>query len=85
MILSHFLGANLFTPKVIVMKHTEKVKLNEKRPGKKLGCAFCIFHLVLTNQKMYFFGVNTKYISSRSVTALDEICLVFTSKSKYPL
>ena len=27
-----------FTPNVIPYKHTEKVKLNEKLPGKKLGC-----------------------------------------------
>ena len=86
----------MITPIVIPNKHTAKVKSNEKRPRKKLGCAFCvpIEHKI----KIFFFSANTKYCSSRVVkisafslvlrtrkktdffTALDEINLVFTSK-----
>ena len=32
----------MFTPNVIPNKHTAKVKSNERRPTKKLGCAICI-------------------------------------------
>ena len=33
-------------PNVIPNKHTGIVKSNDKWPGKKLGCAFCIYALV---------------------------------------
>ena len=32
----------MYTPNVIPNKHTEKVKLNEKRLSRKLGFDFCI-------------------------------------------
>ena len=64
MILSHFLGANLFTPNVIPNKHTEKVKWNEKQPGEKLGCAFCISVEYKMKRKFIFFGKNQIYFIS---------------------
>ena len=45
-ILAIFEVQTMFTPDAIPNKHTEKVKSNEKQPGKKLGCAFCIFSWV---------------------------------------
>ena len=57
----------MFTPKVISNKHTAKVKSNEKRPRKKLGCAFCISVEYKIKRKFTFFWENTKYISSRAV------------------
>ena len=45
----------MFTPNVIPNKHTEKVKSNEKRPGEKLGCAFCISVEYKIQRKFTFF------------------------------
>ena len=57
----------MFTPIVIPKKkHTAKVKSNEKRPRKKLGCAFCISVEYEIKRKSTFFSANTKYISSRA-------------------
>ena len=56
----------LFINNVIPNNHTEKVKSNEKRPGDKLGCTFCISVEYKIKRKFTFLA-NTKYISSRVV------------------
>ena len=42
-------------------KHTAKVKWNEKRPRKKLGCAFCIFVEYKIKRKFTFFVKYQRY------------------------
>ena len=72
----------MFTPKEIPIKHTKKVKSNEKRPGEKLGCAFCIFVEYKIKRKFTFFSANTKYISSR-VVKISAFSLVLRTREKY--
>ena len=62
MILSHFLGQTMFTPNVIPNKLTEKS--NKKRPGKKLGCAFCISVEYKIKDFFFFFGKYQIYFIS---------------------
>ena len=69
MILSHFL--NLFTPTVYPINTLKKVKSNEKRPGKKLCCAFYISVEYKIKIKFTIFLEYTKYISSRVVKFLN--------------
>ena len=57
----------MFTPNVIPNKHTAKVKSNEKRPRKELGCALCFSVEYKIKRKFTFFLANTKYISSHAV------------------
>ena len=60
----------MFTPIVIPNKPTAKVKSNEKRPRKKLGCAYCISIEYKNKKNIYLFSANTIYISSRAVKIL---------------
>ena len=46
----------MFTPNAIPNKHTAKVKSNEKRPSKKLGCDFCISVEYKRKKKILFLG-----------------------------
>ena len=81
MILNHFLSAN-FVPNVILNKHTEKVKLNKKRPGEKLGCAFCISVEYKIKRKFTLFFGKNQYISSR-VVKISAFSLVLRTREKY--
>ena len=56
----------MFTPIVILNKHTSKAESNVKRPRNKLGCAFCISVEYKRKENLPFLA-NTKYISSRAV------------------
>ena len=71
----------MFTPIVIPNKHTAKVKSNEKRPRKKLGCAFCI-SVEYKKKKIYIFSANAKFISSCAVK-ISAFSLVLRTREKY--
>ena len=65
----------MFTPNVIPKEHTENVKSNEKRPGEKLGCSFCISVEYKTKRK---FG---KYqIYSSRVVKISAFSLVLRTR-----
>ena len=72
----------MFPPNVIPNKHTAKVKSNEKRPRKKLGCAFCISVEYKIKRKFTFFSANDKSISSHAVK-ISAFSLVLCTHEKY--
>ena len=68
----------MFTPNIIPNKYTEKIKSDEKGPGKMLGIALYNFSLSI----IFFFLTNTKYIASR-VVKISAFSLVLRTFEKY--
>ena len=72
----------MFTPNVLPNKHTAKVKLNKKRPRKKLGSGFCISVEYKVKRTFTFFSQipNIFHLVQVKISAFS---LVLRSREKY--